>query len=86
MKVCPSCSAKIDMATPIGGGEAQPKPGDFTICLYCAAMLRVNDADGFDVLPGLPAGADKHTRMTVAVARAFILFRKKRGGPLWSSA
>jgi len=78
MEVCPSCSARIDMSTPLGGGEERPGPGDFTICLYCAALLRFNGADGFDLLTGPPEGADKRTRMTIAVARAFILFRKKR--------
>jgi predicted amidophosphoribosyltransferase len=33
---CPCCGAKLDAAT---GGRLAPRPGDVTICAYCAAPL-----------------------------------------------
>lgn len=41
---CPVCQAELSAATDVRGGDAQPKPDDLTICLYCTAPLRF-DAD-----------------------------------------
>lgn len=37
---CPECSAVLDSATAADGSAQQPKPGDCTVCMYCATMLR----------------------------------------------
>ena len=44
---CPSCNGKLDAATAAvdSKGEripdsARPKPGDLTVCFYCAALLQ----------------------------------------------
>jgi hypothetical protein len=36
---CPSCGALIDAATDVEGPH-RPEPGDNSICLYCASLLR----------------------------------------------
>jgi hypothetical protein len=38
---CPFCDHKFDAAS--GEGTEAPKPGDLTICLYCASPLRFTD-------------------------------------------
>lgn len=32
---CLNCHSNMDADTEINGTDAKPKPGDFTICLYC---------------------------------------------------
>jgi hypothetical protein len=39
--VCVKCKVQLDSAT--GFGNARPKPGDITICLYCGHILEVGD-------------------------------------------
>jgi hypothetical protein len=37
----PCCGKQVDSVTSIGEGKRfTPKPGDFTICVYCGAWLR----------------------------------------------
>lgn len=37
---CPACLSKIDGATVLSSEEqAQPAPGDVTVCLYCGSLL-----------------------------------------------
>jgi hypothetical protein len=36
---CPKCGAHLDSATPTGKGNARPAPGDYSVCLTCAALL-----------------------------------------------
>lgn len=40
---CPHCLHKIDGATNIDDESLLPKPGDFTVCLYCAAVAIVGE-------------------------------------------
>ena len=46
---CPACHARLDAATDCGGEPRRPREGDFTLCLYCASILRL--ASGEDLLP-----------------------------------
>lgn len=36
--VCPTCDAQLDEAASVDG-DFIPKPGDYTICVYCASYL-----------------------------------------------
>lgn len=37
---CPACKKVIDAATIASGKTEVPRPGDFTICIYCGEVLR----------------------------------------------
>jgi hypothetical protein len=37
---CPGCGHAHDRATDIHDSAAQPKPGDWTVCLNCALTLK----------------------------------------------
>lgn len=39
---CPACGKVCDAATGISGA-VRPKPGDYTVCLGCAAILRFDE-------------------------------------------
>ena len=41
--LCPKCGATLDAASGISGAR-HPKPGDMSICLYCAVVLVYEDA------------------------------------------
>ena len=41
---CPFCFQVIDAVSPAENAHIVPKPGDFTLCIYCAAILTF-DAD-----------------------------------------
>jgi hypothetical protein len=43
---CPSCGRLLDAATSFDHVNA-PKPGDFTVCVYCGVLLRFT-ADGLE--------------------------------------
>lgn len=48
---CPGCGHKLNAATEVGGGEAQPRTGDLSACLYCGAgLLFVDDGGGVRLL------------------------------------
>jgi hypothetical protein len=36
---CPVCRAQLDAASD-PEGDATPKPGDYSVCAYCVAVLR----------------------------------------------
>lgn len=40
---CPICFHELDSATDIVGND-KPKPGDLSVCLYCAELLVFDDA------------------------------------------
>jgi hypothetical protein len=42
MSSCPRCGYGVDAAT-AAYGNVQPKPGDVSICLNCAALMQFND-------------------------------------------
>ena len=39
---CPACGATLDAVTNMVG-ERKPQPGDWSVCSYCAAVLRFQD-------------------------------------------
>lgn len=47
---CPSCDARIDAHT-AAHSTASPKPGDVSVCLYCAAILRYGDDLTLELVP-----------------------------------
>lgn len=42
---CPSCGVVMDAATIVSrkAGGATPRPGDFSLCLYCLSFLRYGE-------------------------------------------
>lgn len=40
---CPHCGYKLDAASVPGNKGKRPIPGDFSVCLKCAAVLRFKD-------------------------------------------
>lgn len=40
---CPGCGANLSATSSIGS-NAMPAPGDFTVCWYCAMMLRYGES------------------------------------------
>jgi len=45
---CPLCFHLLDGVTNMTGREA-PQPGDFTVCIYCANVLRFTDKMGLQL-------------------------------------
>ena len=41
--VCPNCLELIDAATSPYDKDNRPREGDLSVCLYCSAILKVND-------------------------------------------
>ncbi len=39
---CPTCGYRMDAATATRG-KARPRPGDFSLCLYCGQALRFDE-------------------------------------------
>lgn len=37
---CPVCTERVDAVTGIDNPDVQPRPGDVSICFYCATVLR----------------------------------------------
>jgi hypothetical protein len=79
MAACPACGKELDAATALGGDDAKPRVGDFTICLYCGALQRFTATGGLEPYE-VPASADKETRQRVALARAFIVQHRRKAG------
>lgn len=42
--VCPECNEKLDAATETIRKGRKPGPGDFSVCAYCAAVLRFDES------------------------------------------
>lgn len=40
---CPACLYVMDSVPELGGGDHQPRPFDFSICLNCGALLRFDE-------------------------------------------
>ncbi len=43
LTTCPICHALLDDAESITEGNNTPSEGDFTVCLYCAGILRYTE-------------------------------------------
>ena len=40
---CPKCAHKLDAATAIGPKARRPRPGNLSVCISCAALLRFDE-------------------------------------------
>lgn len=40
---CPSCEKLCDAASNLDDDNSVPKPGDYCVCIYCAALLLFNE-------------------------------------------
>jgi hypothetical protein len=47
---CPSCRAKLEAVTSLKHND-QPKPGDISVCLYCAAVLQFGNGMTLRAVP-----------------------------------
>ena len=78
--LCPGCGEFLDDCTPTGPGRVQPRPGDVTVCAYCAAVLVF---DGEPVSVRLPTNAEvtelRGMPRLAQVRTAAILARMVRG-------
>lgn len=36
---CPACGHAVNAAADVGGEQHAPKPGDVSVCIYCAELL-----------------------------------------------
>jgi hypothetical protein len=48
LRFCPVCFHKLDGVSNLQGKEP-PRPGDFTICIECASVLRFTDTLDFEL-------------------------------------
>ena len=70
---CPVCRKKLDAAS----GEGKPRPGDMTVCAYCAELavfgedleLRVPNGDEVEEFYSNPAAARMQAVMRQIVER-----------------
>jgi hypothetical protein len=47
VECCPSCNTELNQhANAIHGEKSTPRPGDYTVCLHCAALLRFAQSPG----------------------------------------
>lgn len=79
---CPGCGAELTGSTSVFS-EARPKPGDFTVCMYCANVLRYREGD---VLARLNADDEKELKKDPKLAyqllktqRTVAYFKAARG-------
>lgn len=49
MQSTPCCGSRVDSHTDVVG-DAAPQPGDLSVCLYCASILRFGDGLGLVVV------------------------------------
>ncbi len=48
---CPVCHGYLDAAGPITNAKVQPKPGDYSLCINCGALLRFDPGMRLQVVP-----------------------------------
>lgn len=75
---CPTCSVALSGAGNADGEQGAPKPGDFSICVYCTTFLRYTEELGLReaTKPDL-AEMDRETLLTLTSIRRAIC---RRGG------
>jgi len=83
---CPACGEKLNGFTDVGFDGAVPKPGDSSICAYCASMLTFDQGkDG--LILRFPTDAElteRSRKPEVVLARETVLEIIRRRKP-WSS-
>jgi hypothetical protein len=66
---CPGCDRNLNATT----GDGGPSPGDYSICLYCATVLRFNEDMTVRAVP------DKEIPYSVMRMRDnLIIYRRRR--------
>jgi hypothetical protein len=66
IQLCPKCGATLSGATSADAGRAiRPKPGDVTVCMYCAQLLMFGEGLSLVALDALPDHADAESRAAV---------------------
>jgi hypothetical protein len=69
---CPHCGQELDAATDTFRVGARPKPGDISVCLYCAAILQFNAALQLEAVTGdelILVKANPDVKRAVALVR-----------------
>lgn len=83
--LCPACGYAPDRATTIGRQQVTPRPGNFTVCSACGAVLqfgvllqlvRAEEADLAELRARMPEQAE-----LLAKAQAFFGEVRQRLGP-----
>lgn len=76
---CPACNATLSAATNAAGDDAHPAAGDLTICLYCTAVMRFDDAlvPALVDLAALPPDIRAEVEWGVNTVRQFQESRKR---------
>ena len=72
---CPACFSLLSAASSLKN-DVVPAPGDFSICVYCAAVLRFDD--GMMLTPSSLLHIPPHSRKAFAEAVQLIEARKRR--------
>jgi hypothetical protein len=75
---CPTCGTRLDAAMNLTGARAV-RPGDLTVCGYCAAVLIFNDQRRLSrPAPGQLAAYQADEERWAVVARAVAAGRRQR--------
>ena len=72
---CPNCKRELDTSTECSGAEVEPEEGDFTVCFYCAEVLRFGPEMRlvFPTHDGMNAFAEKQPRDFASLLKAKML-------------
>lgn len=81
MHRCPHCDAKLDAAMSMvddPDGPGQPEPGDLTICLMCAVILKFGRGGYCTImtLDELKRYAEDDPRQVAALGRAWFVVER----------
>ena len=75
---CPQCSYEMTDASGVGHNE-RPSPGDWTVCIRCAAVLRFTEEIGVREASGKEL-AELDPESALAIAQAVHAIRQMRHG------
>jgi hypothetical protein len=76
---CPRCATKLDAATGLDKETFDPKPGDFSICINCQAILTYDPQLKLEMV----AWEDLPDEVKPTIGRAITLM--KRLIPVWKA-
>ena len=76
---CPNCQKELDAASGINA-DITPKPGDYSICLWCGTFLKFTDTLDYVMLDAVEfAGLPNEVQRTLLLAsHAIDTVRRKR--------
>lgn len=78
---CPRCGAMLDGAGTFAGPIEPPNPGDLTVCIYCAGLLRFGVGLALEAVEGdelILALADPDVRSIRDAVRRLLKERRRR--------